>query len=112
MTNAIRLVLGLLTGAYMLADGIYASQTGSYLGSGLGLWSNVVGALGIHPRSYFMFELFIVYGVFWLSAVAFYLAKRRIALAVMAGLSLWYLPIGTLCSAIILATYALKRKPV
>lgn len=93
----------------MLADGIYASQTGSYIGSGIGPWSMIVGALGVHPRSYFMFDMFMIYGLCWLSAVAFYLAKRQAALAVISALTLWYLPIGTIFSIIILLSYLRKR---
>ena len=94
----------------MLVDGIYATQTGSYIGNTLGPWSILVGALGIHPRSYFMWNAFIIYGICWLAAIAFYLAKRRMALGVMAAATLWYLPIGTIFSILILATYALRKK--
>src|SRR5215469_7498558 len=104
MIDRIRFALAVLTGGYMLADGIYASNIGSYIG-GMGPWSYLVGALGIHPRSYFMFDMFMIYGICWLSVAAFYLAKRKLALAAMAVLTLWYLPFGTLSSLIVLGTY-------
>jgi hypothetical protein len=103
-------LLGALTGGYMLVDGIYATQTGSYIGSSIGPWSILVGALGIHPRSYSMVNAFIIFGICWLGALAFYFAKRRVALAVMAAATLWYLPFGTLFSLAILGTYVFRRK--
>ncbi len=90
-------------GAHALILGDYVTpKTGAYAGQ-LGPWSDIVRAVGIEPRSLLMKSIHLVIGIVWLgTAVAF--ARRRswawkgmVACAVSA---LWYLPFGTLLSAL------------
>ncbi len=86
----------------MLLDGIFATQTGHYIGGTPGLWASVVTAAGIDPRSYMMHGIFMVYGLAWLGAVAYSYSGRHAAMIAMALFTLWYVPFGTLLSLIIL----------
>lgn len=105
MRNVVRLGLAAITGGYMLIDGLVARFTGSYLGGTLGPWSLLLHAAGIDPRAWTTNGLFIVYGLLWLTSIAFYLTGRRNAILGMAVLTLWYLPVGTLFSLAIITSY-------
>jgi hypothetical protein len=94
-------ILALLTGGYQVVDGIHVLATGFYMGSVTpGPWRHVVHATGIDPMDFG--PGFVVLGVCWLVALAFLLStgSRRAwwSLLVVAVLTLWYLPIGTLTS--------------
>lgn len=99
--------------AWMTFDGSRAFIKGDYVtpSSGshagqLGPWSRIVEAAGLNPRSVPMKAVFVVYGTVWLFVIAAYSrgvpwAPRAMLIAAVG--SLWYLPIGTLCSAIVIA---------
>lgn len=110
--RVIVVALALIVGSWMAFDGTRAltvgdyvtPRTGPYAGQ-LGPWHYVVEKVGIDPRSTAMKIIFVVFGVAWLvTAVAF--ARRaawaRPALMTIAVFSLWYLPVGTACSALVL----------
>lgn len=88
----------------MLADGVYRLASGAYFGNGLGPWASLVARAGIDPLAPAMAQCFVVFGVLWLAAgIALALARGRYAIAALAVATLWYLPVGTLFSIIVLA---------
>jgi hypothetical protein len=97
---------------FMTFDGFRALTLGDYLtpttgpfAGQLGPWSGVVSAAGIAPRSSMMKVIFVLLGLAWLGAIAGFLYRTRRsagALAVLAVATLWYLPVGTLVSALVL----------
>lgn len=101
-------------GCRALAVGDYLTpSSGPYAGQ-LGPWAPLVQALGIPPRATAMKLLFVAYGGAWLGACAAFLLRRPRATGVMAAFaagSLWYLVIGTACSALqLLCLAALARR--
>jgi hypothetical protein len=116
MRNTMRLlvlVAATLQGGWMLIDGIHALRSGAYFGTRLGPWAAVVSQAGIDPRSTAMKVAFVAFGLAWLAVVVFMVARLRQALivAIAAGsLTLWFLPIGTLLSAmVIVSAWQLRR---
>jgi hypothetical protein len=110
-------LLALGPGLFMTFDGLRALVVGDYVtpttgpfAGQLGPWSGVVSAVGVAPRSAMMKMVFVIFGVTWLSATAgFVLRARRSAgaLAVLAVATLWYLPVGTLVSSLVLIGLAI-----
>lgn len=89
----------MLQGGYMLFDGIHKLRTGSYFGSHLGPWANLVSAVGISPGV--LAPVFIALGALWLTgAIAFLLNLRwsSLLLRVLSIISLAYLVFGTVLS--------------
>src|SRR5712692_7042281 len=113
------IVLALGPGLFMTFDGLRALIFGDYLtrttgpfAGQLGPWSNVVSAVGIAPRSTIMKIIFVMFGLAWLGAIGAFMQRTSgstVALAVVAVASLWYLPVGTLMSALVLIGLALLR---
>ncbi len=105
MRNVMRLLLifaSALQGIWMLADGIHALRSGHYYGPSLGLWAAVVSRAGIDPNSTTMMWTFVAFGVLWLIVLAMVGARARhaLTLALLAAIiTLWFLPVGTLLSA-------------
>ena len=107
-------------GLFMTFDGLRALLLGDYLtpttgpyAGQLGPWSGVVGVVGIAPRSSTMKVTFVLLGVAWLWAIAGFLRRTRWssgALAVVAVATLWYLPVGTVMSALVLFGLVLLRR--
>jgi hypothetical protein len=92
-------VPALVTGGYQVADGIHVLATGVCMGPATpGPWRHVVGAAGIDPLDFG--PGFVTLGMCWLVAMALLLstASRRAwwALLIVAVLTLWYMPVGTL----------------
>lgn len=95
----------------MLFDGLLALVTGSYIAPGgqLGPWQHVVSALGIAPLSAGMKTAFVVLGAAYIAsaaAYAFYKPRGTLYLAAAAVLTLWYLPLGTILSLVVLISIA------
>ena len=111
--------LALGPGLFMTFDGLRALVVGDYVtpttgpfAGQLGPWSGVVSAVGVAPRSETMKMVFVIFGVAWLSAATGFLLRARRsagALAVLAVATLWYLPIGTLVSSLVLIGLAILR---
>jgi hypothetical protein len=100
-------LLALVQGAYMLADGVHFLTSGAYFGNGVGPWASLVARTGLDPSSRTMAAVFVVFGALWLaSAAALARATARYAVVVLAVLTLWYLPVGTVLSAIVLLVAA------
>ena len=115
-------VLALGPGLFMTFDGSRALVLGDYLtpttgpyAGQLGPWAGIVSAVGVAPRSSMMKITFVVYGLAWLGVIAGFVRRARWsvgALAVVAIATLWYLPVGTVISALVLVGLALLgRKP-
>lgn len=109
--------LALGPGLFMTFDGVRALAVGDYLtpttgdhAGQLGPWSSVVSAIGIAPRSTGMKVAFVLFGLGWLTAAVAFLRRAswsRGALAAVAVATLWYLPVGTLISVLVLVLVGL-----
>jgi len=106
------IALSLIQGAWLLFDGSRALISGDYTtpSSGphagqLGPWAQVVSALGINPRSTGMKVIHVLLGAAWLVAAILAVLQtggHRWLLLGCSLASLWYLPIGTVFSAVVL----------
>ena len=100
-------------GGRALAVGDYVTpSSGPYAGQ-LGPWSKLVAQVGIEPRSTLMKSIFLGTGVVWLGVLVAYVLRRRragVAMLLMAGATLWYLPFGTLSSAVQIGLLLWLRK--
>jgi hypothetical protein len=98
------IVLSLLNGLYMLADGIYVMINNKYIGPEKpGPWSNIFSSLNIDVFK--LGPLFITFGVGWICFVIAYLYNMNGAFllgVIMSILTLWYLPAGTIFSLVVL----------
>ncbi|SRX76034.1 hypothetical protein [Aequorivita antarctica] len=107
-------ILGILNGGYMLLDGIYVLMRGKYIGPKKnGVWSIIFQKLNID-----VFKLgpfFILFGLLWFSWLFGLWTNQQwtftfgIAICIM---TLWYLPIGTFFSLIILSLIIFFRKKI
>lgn len=109
--------LAVVEGGWLAFDGGHALVTGDYVtpSSGqhagqLAPWSKLVSAVGIEPRSTLMKSIHLVLGVVWVVAIFCYIVGvpwAWSAMLVCAVLGLWYLPFGTLLSAVQIAVLLL-----
>jgi hypothetical protein len=107
------LALALLQGGWLMFDGGRALITGDYVtptsgprAGQLGPWSRIVSAVGLEPRGTFIKCLHPCLGMAWLiGLVAFAMrpASGWWFFLCCAVATLWYLPIGTFVSLIVLA---------
>ncbi|GAB2980898.1 hypothetical protein GCM10027049_15640 [Mucilaginibacter puniceus] len=106
------IVLSLLNGLYMLADGVYVLLNNKYIGPEKpGPWANIFSSLNIDVFK--IGPLFITYGVGWLCFVIAYLYNMSWAFSLgiaMSVLTLWYLPAGTIFSLIVLVLLIVLKK--
>lgn len=100
------IILGFINGSYMLLDGIYVLMKGKYIGPEKpGPWANLFYKLNIDVFK--LGPLFIVLGAAWLLWLLGFWTNQSwayIAGIVISTLTLWYLPIGTVISVIVLIT--------
>lgn len=111
--------IALLMGAWLAFDGTRALVAGDYTtaksgphAGQLGPWSRVISALGLDPRSTPVKALHIVLGVVWMAALLAFIITPSLgwwALAISSICSIWYLPMGTLLSAIELCLLLLPQ---
>jgi hypothetical protein len=106
-------IAGFLMGGFMLLDGIYVMLNGKYIGPEKpGPWANLFYKLDIDV--FRLGPLFVAFGVVWL--IWLYTLWNHPAWAYVYGiilciLTLWYLPVGTLLSVLILISLiAAKQK--
>lgn len=107
------IAIALFQGGWLVFDGTRALRVGDYVtpASGphagqLGPWSRVVSALGFNPRSAFIKWLHVALGLAWLLATVLFVLRLSAGWWMLLGVgiaSLWYLPLGTVLSAIVLA---------
>lgn len=111
--------MALLLGGWLTFDGTRAwivgdfitPSSGPYAGQ-LGPWSKVVQALGLDPRGRFVKSLHIGLCVAWLAAGAVFILRPAAGwwcLMVCAVGTLWYIPIGTVISILVLVTLWIHR---
>lgn len=106
------LALALLQGGWLAFDGGRALLAGDYFtpssgpGAGkLGPWSRIVSALGLEPRSTLIKCLHLFLGAAWLAAAALFALFPGAgwwAVLLCSICSLWYLPIGTVASLVVI----------
>ena len=107
-------ILSVLNGGYMLLDGIHVWVKGKYIGPPKpGPWAKVFYALNVDVFK--LGPLFIGYGLAWL--IWLVLLYTNQSLAYTAGIclciaTLWYIPVGTLFSLIILCVLCFARNKV
>jgi hypothetical protein len=105
-------ILGILNGGYMLLDGIYVMVKGKYIGPEKpGPWAEIFYKLNINV--YNLGWLFILYGLLWLLWLYSLWASKEWAYMyglTLSILTLWYLPVGTLFSLVIIITLILARQ--
>lgn len=97
----------------MVFDGTRALITGHYFGEPIGPWRHLVEPLGIEASSTLMKSIFVAYGWAWLFVVGAYVRRLHWAekgMVVAAIASLWYIPFGTVISALQLLLLALSRR--
>jgi hypothetical protein len=98
------LVLSLINGLWMLADGIHVMTNGKYIGPEKpGPWASLIGLTGIDVFK--LGPLFVLFGIAWLvfcGAIFSEASWARVFGLVLSVVTLWYLPFGTLISIIVL----------
>jgi hypothetical protein len=108
------IILGVLNGGFMLADGIYVMLKGKYIGSEKpGPWAELFYKLDIDVFK--LGPLFIVFGLLWLMWT--YAIWNKLRWAYMFGImisvfTLWYFSVGTITSLIILLILIFARRKV
>ncbi len=112
--RAIVTFLCLLNGGYMLADGVVVLTFGKFIGPDKpGPWSLIFSAMGVDPKS--LGPLFVGFGIAWLAAAIAFTTQRswawRLGL-ILAVLTMWYFPFGTLTSAIVFVLILSVRREV
>jgi len=107
-------VLGLLNGIYMLLDGIFVIIKGKYIGPEKpGPWAEIFYKLNVDVFK--LGWLFIVFGIFWLVWIIGLWTNKEwtfiygIAISI---LTLWYLPVGTIFSIIIITVLLIWRQKI
>jgi hypothetical protein len=107
-------ILAFLNGGYMLLDGIYVMVKGKYIGPEKpGPWSNLFRGMGVDVFK--LGPLFILIGILWLLWLWALWSKQNWVChfgIVASILTLWYLPVGTLFSIIILCTLLFARQKI
>ena len=97
-------ILTLLNGGFMLLDGIYVLLKGKYIGPEKpGLWANLFYAFKVDVFK--LGPLFITFGLAWLLFLFALWTQQQWAYwlgITVSILTLWYLPVGTLISVIVL----------
>jgi len=104
-------ILGFLNGGYMLLDGLFVLFKGKYIGPEKpGPWANLFYKLDIDV--FRLGPLFIFFGLLWLIWLYGLWTNQNWAYIfglTVSLLTVWYLPIGTLFSAIIFVTLLLAK---
>jgi hypothetical protein len=105
-------ILAFLNGGYMLLDGLYVMMKGKYIGPEKpGPWASIFEKFGVDVFK--LGPLFIIFGVLWLVWLYGLWTSQSWAHTfgiVVCILTLWYLPVGTLFSLIILLALIFARQ--
>lgn len=105
-------ILGFLNGAYMLLDGLYVLFKGKYIGPEKpGPWASFFDKLNMDVFK--LGPLFIVFGLAWLTWLYGLWTQQNWAFHVgiiTSILTLWYLPVGTIFSLVILFVLVFARQ--
>ena len=105
-------IFGCLNGGYMLLDGLFVLVKGRYIGPQKpGPWATIFYKLNINVFK--LGPVFVVFGLLWLLWLYSLLTNQSwsytLGLAISI-LTLWYLPVGTVFSIIILVTLLAARQ--
>ena len=105
-------VLAFLNGAYMLLDGIFVMLRGKYIGPDKpGPWANLFYKLDVNV--FRLGPLFITFGVLWIVWIfALWSGQNWTFLygIILSIGTLWYLPLGTLFSMVVLVGLLVGRR--
>jgi hypothetical protein len=105
-------LLGILNGCYMLIDGVFVMIKGKYIGPEKpGPWANLFYKLDFNVFKFG--PLFIIYGLLWLIWIFALWSNQTWAFSfgiLLSIMTLWYLPIGTIFSIIIITILILYRQ--
>ncbi len=104
--------LSFLNGAYMLSDGIFVMLNGKYIGPDKpGPWATLFYKFNIDVFK--LGPLFIVFGIYWLVFLVLLWTKQSRAYlpgVIISILTLWYLPVGTIFSLIVLVMLLTQKR--
>jgi hypothetical protein len=107
-------LLAFINGGYMLLDGIYVLIKNKYIGPEKpGPWVNLFYKLNVDVFK--LGPLFIVFGLLWLGWLVCLWTNQPFAFIygiIISILTLWYLPVGTLFSVIVLLVLLFARQKV
>jgi hypothetical protein len=108
------IVLGLLNGGFMLLDGIFVSLKSKYIGPEKpGPWAEIFYKFNVDV--FRLGWLFIFFGLMWLTWIFALLTNRDWAYSygiIISILTLWYLPVGTFFSIVILAVLLVWKQKI
>jgi hypothetical protein len=100
------IVLASIQGLWMLIDGIYVIANGKYIGPERpGPWAWLFERVGVDVFK--LGPMFVLFGLAWLVFAGSVLGETtwaRIFGIALSILTLWYLPVGTLFSIVVLGT--------
>ena len=106
--------ISLLNGLWMLIDGVWVMLNGKYVGPEKpGPWASLIGVTGVDVFK--LGPMFVCFGIAWLVFVfgLFSGSSWSYGLGVVVAiLTLWYLPFGTIISIVVLAAVILFRERV
>jgi hypothetical protein len=107
-------ILALLNGVYMLIDGIFVMMKGKYIGPPKpGPWANLFYEL--HIDVFKLGPLFIAFSLLWLTWLYSLWSNQSWTYVfgiVMSIPTLWYLPVGTFFSIIILLVLVFAKRKI
>ena len=104
-------ILSFIQGAFMLVDGIHVILKGKYIGPPEpGPWAILFTKLGVDVFK--LGPLFIVFGAAWLIFLYALITGQQWGFKygiIISILTLWYLPVGTIISVIVLLALFFAR---
>ncbi|MGZ8509648.1 MAG: hypothetical protein ACXWWA_04700 [Chitinophagaceae bacterium] len=110
--KTILLILGFINGGYMLLDGIFVMLKGKYIGPDKpGPWADLFYKLNINVFK--LGPLFILFGITWIVFLIGLLTSQSwtyLLGLIISIMTLWYLPVGTLLSVIILVVLLTSKQ--
>ncbi len=108
------IILSLITGGFMLIDGIHVLLKGKYIGPPEpGPWASLFSKLKVDVFK--LGPMFIAFGLVWLVFLTGLWMQKSWSypLGIMISiLTLWYLPVGTLVSLVVLIMLLVARTKI
>ena len=108
------ILLGLVNGVYMLADGIFVMIKGKFIGPDRpGPWAELfyridIDVFALGP----LFGLFGILWIIWVYALCTNLTWYYVYGIAISLLTLWYLPVGTLLSILIIVMLYFSKQRI
>lgn len=98
-------LIAVLMGGWMIIDGLHVLIFDKYIGPEKpGPWADILAAVSLDPMRFGL--VFVVMGIDWIVGAIGVLKNRawgRYLTGIIAFLSLWYYPVGTLLSILALS---------